>query len=353
MKKIILSLAIVAAAGAIVVGGSIAYFSDSVSNTNNTFTTGTINIDIDDSATWSSGFDMIGMKPSQTDYINFRVNNVGTNPVNIWKKITNIINSDNGVPNEPECLASGGAWVVDGSVGNCDSNYVARSDLQYYMNYDLSVEVYTSGGNDPIWWQTIYRDVDNKTISEVYSNAGTNGILLGMIPSGGHMLVEQSYHLIDTVNNWAQNDKLTFDIQIMGEQLTNTVVLDNKVDADGAPGDVYLTQDDSMDATLTYKVKDNKFKYDFSAQGIANADYILVAGTNPWNSSDAVEIGKFTCSGNAINAPNQIVDLDQDLINAKVWLILATDWDGFAMTAWNGGSYLFETALMDYYDTDL
>jgi len=47
MKKIILSVAIVSAAAAIVIGGSIAYFSDTETSTGNTFTAGAIDLTID------------------------------------------------------------------------------------------------------------------------------------------------------------------------------------------------------------------------------------------------------------------------------------------------------------------
>jgi hypothetical protein len=61
MKKIILSLAIVGIVGAIAVGGTIAYFSDTATITGNTFTSGTLDLQIDSDASssnyaWSDGF---------------------------------------------------------------------------------------------------------------------------------------------------------------------------------------------------------------------------------------------------------------------------------------------------------
>lgn len=349
MKKIAISLGLIGIVAAVAVIGTVAYFSDTETNQGNTFTTGTINIDIAENEEWSQGFQLIDMKPSQTDYIEFKVKNTGTNPVNIWKKLINLEPSDNGEPNEPECLAGGGFW--DGEF--CES-YQAKYNLQSYIIYDLAVEVYEDeNAQDPLWWQVIYRDEDGKTITGVYNGSGANGILLGMIPAGGYMKISQSYHLLSTVGNWAQNDSLTFGIKIVGEQLTGTVILDNKVDANGAPGDVYLTPDDGVGATLTYKVKDKKFKFNFSAQGITDTNYVLVAGKNPWNGPDTVALGTYTATGGVINVTDQIIDINQDLINAKVWLILASDWSVDHMTGWHGGSYLFETSLIDYYDADL
>ncbi len=67
MKKIILSLAIVGVVGAVAIGGTIAYFSDTETSTGNTFTAGTLDFNILDPAT--SGhqvFDVSNMKPGDT-----------------------------------------------------------------------------------------------------------------------------------------------------------------------------------------------------------------------------------------------------------------------------------------------
>ncbi len=355
MKNIIKSLSIIAAVAAVVVGGTIAYFSDTETSGNNTFSTGTINIDIAENQVWEDDFVMADMKPSQTDYINFQVNNVGSNPVNVWKKLKNIQTFDTAElsgPNEPECLAGNGNWDGD-SCEECEYN--PKHNLHKYINYDLSVEVYEDGEESPIWWQTIYRDEDgySKTIAEVYNGSGAKGILLGMIPAGGFMKVEQSYHLASTVGNWAQDDKLTFDIQITGEQLTNTVVLDNKVDANGQPGDVYLTQYDGTEATLTYKVKDKEFTYTLNVVGnLPDGKYTLISYVDPWPGSTSLALANITLA-NGSGYIEDSIDLNQDLTNAKTWLIPGDYTPGQQTGAldWNPSQTLFETALMNYYDS--
>ena len=50
MKKIILSLSVIAVAAAVVVGATTAFFSDTETSTGNTFTAGSIDLKIDNSA---------------------------------------------------------------------------------------------------------------------------------------------------------------------------------------------------------------------------------------------------------------------------------------------------------------
>ncbi|MDD5433725.1 MAG: TasA family protein [Candidatus Pacebacteria bacterium] len=46
-KKIIISLAIIGIVGAIAVGGTVAYFTDTETSTGNTFTAGTLDLKVD------------------------------------------------------------------------------------------------------------------------------------------------------------------------------------------------------------------------------------------------------------------------------------------------------------------
>ncbi|MHA1483370.1 MAG: TasA family protein, partial [Candidatus Heimdallarchaeaceae archaeon] len=173
-KKIIISLSVIAVVAAVVVGGTIAYFSDTETSTGNTFTAGTIDISVNGENPWSESFTLADMKPCYTDYINFRIENdlSDPNPVNIFKKIT-VTNEGTGVVSEPECDDQGGLW--DKSTKACDWNTTSatdNNDLSSMIWYDLNVEVYNSL-EQKIWWQTLYVDGDNKSIDDVY---GTDSV---------------------------------------------------------------------------------------------------------------------------------------------------------------------------------
>ena len=124
-KKIIVSLAVIGVVAAIAVGGTVAYFSDTETSTGNTFTAGTIDIAVNDQNPWSQNgqYHFADMKPSQVEYSNFTINNVGTNPVNVWKKV-DVGQTLGGEISEPECLEQHGTW--DGA--NC-TDETEKSDI--------------------------------------------------------------------------------------------------------------------------------------------------------------------------------------------------------------------------------
>lgn len=79
MKKILMSLMAIALVIGLVGAGTIAFFSDTETSTDNTFTAGTLNIELGTSS-WSAGFN--SMKPGDTVTFTLPVNNVGSMPLN-------------------------------------------------------------------------------------------------------------------------------------------------------------------------------------------------------------------------------------------------------------------------------
>ena len=356
-KKILMSFGVIAIVAAIAIGGTIAYFSDTETSKGNTFTAGVIDISIDDQNPWTGRWDIKDMKPCETGYIKFNIQNPGNNPVNVWKTIKNIT-TDEGVMTEPECVAEGGTWV---DYGDHCTGETPQSNLYDVMNYDLSVRVPILENSDGGWWQTIYKDSDNKTVGEIN---GTR-IFLGMIPAGKNMTVTQSYHLIPATDNWAQADTMTFDIEIYAEQLTGSLVLENK---SGAP-DWQIKGTDTMKGTLTYNLTSPKFDYTFEAKGLkTNTNYRLIYYADPWpGSNPGALIASFTTDGSGnIGVTTGSIDLGMDLpapadanspAGAKIWLVTASDYNSNnaytgPMTGWHFADYLFETGLITYDDTN-
>ena len=66
MKNISRSLVVIVGVAALAIGGTIAYFSDTETSTGNTFSTGTIDISVDDQNPWTKKFELKDMKPSET-----------------------------------------------------------------------------------------------------------------------------------------------------------------------------------------------------------------------------------------------------------------------------------------------
>lgn len=360
-KKILLSFVTIGVVLASVGGATRALFSDTETSTGNTFSTGTIDISVDGNNPWedSEQYALTDMKPSYTDYINLTIKNVGKNPANIWKDLGNIVTSE-GTQSEPECDYYGVDWDADGEkcVEGDGTEFEGKNDIQYYINYDLRVEVYDES-DDMVWWQTIYLDEDEVTVADV---AGMDkGVYLGMLPVGYTMEVSQSYHMRGDTDNWAQGDEMTFDMELYAEQLTNTITLENKKEVDG---DLAWLDHDDVFGTLTHTVRGPEFDYSFEGYGLdSNTEYCLIYYSDPWTGDEGTEIAcGSTASGETdlslSGSPNLGMNIptigdDNYPGGGKIWLVLADDYEGGKMVGWDPDSYLFETGLIQYEDTDL
>lgn len=345
MKKILLSLSTISAVAILAVVGTTAYFSDTETSTGNTFTAGTIDIAVDGQNPWArtAPYEMKDMKPSQTDYIDFTIKNVGTNPANVYKTLEAYALSD-GLQSEPECVAEQGSW--NGTA--CTGQLAKDNAIDQWINYDMRVELY-DGQNQKIWWETIYMDKDNVKLDTLEGKK----MYLGMIPAGGSMKVMQSYHLVNETGNKYQGDALGFNIKLDAEQLgASALRLENKEEVNGDLSHTLLA--DNKYADLTYKVKDREFAYTLDVNGMNDGAYTLISYKEPWPGATSLALANVTVSGGTAHVTGSI-NLNQDLINAKVWLVPGTYTPGqlTGNLPWNPTNTLFETGLMDYYDSDL
>lgn len=352
MKRILLSLITISLVSTVAFAATKAYFNDTEKSIGNTFSAGTIDIGVDDENIWTKNFQMEDMKPSQTDYVNFIVRNLGTNPVNVLKKLANVVTTD-GEISEPECTENGGAW--DEIAKKCDvTNYSPKNDIDTTIKYDLKVELFDSS-DKMIWWQALY-DGEDETVAMLKDK----DMFLGMIPVGWYMKVTQSYHMDKDTGNWAQGDVMTFDINLTGEQLKGELAFENKEKPDASSPEVEIIFGDGIDGKLTYKVKDSKFNFNFVGNGLVNGEeYSLIRYSDPWPGNTAIagdfvgDLGSATAVGGVVTISGDL-ELNANLTNAKLWLVKSSDYNKAtdSMTGWNPSAYLFETGLMDYYDTD-
>lgn len=345
------------AAAAIVIGGTYAFFSDTETASGNLFSTGTIDIAVDDQNPWEGQYEISDIKPGETGTVTFDVENVGSNPVKVFKSLKNIVANGGEEPyecdqyftsSEPECVAEAGT---------------PKNEIQRKILYGLSVEVYDAQSNK-IWWQTIYSDSDNKKLNQVYGLNGGKYVELGMVPVGGYMKVVQTYHLMENTGNEYQGDSIVFDIEIKGEQLQQNegaiVTLENK---NTSTWDIILG--DGIQGTLVYNTKGATFDYDFVASGLdAGTNYSLIYYPDPWaNPKTVILIGSamLTDGSGEISSLGNSVELGTDLPavgddnypdGAKIWLVPSSSLSGSTLS-WTPNKFLYETSLMTYDDTDL
>ncbi|MDD5568923.1 MAG: TasA family protein [Candidatus Pacebacteria bacterium] len=356
-KNILVGTLAIAAVASLSIGGAVAWFSDTESAQGNTFAAGTIDIAVNGQNPWTDSFHMEDMKPSQVGYTNFSVQNVGDDPVNLFKNLSNFeVDTEDVVWSESKCDALNGTWTTDADgpdADDCTGELAPTEELQDYLQYDLSVKLYDVGDH-LAWSQTLYDQ--NDTIDDIYDDEDGLGVFLGMIPAGWRMDVTESYHLDDETPNSLQGEAISFDIDLTGEQLHGEIVLRQKT-ADGQ----WLLE--GGEATFSYGVRDDALNYtlDVNAPALPDGVYTLVTWEdNPahnwtWGSfSDTTVIANVTLAGGIASDVTGSLDLHNDLIDSKIWLIPGNLGAPGAIGVplfWDSANTLFETGLIDYYDS--
>jgi len=352
-KKILASIIVIGLLAFAMGYGTYSYFSDTETSTGNVFTAGTIDIEVTGGGyTWSTGAKLLDMKPCETGYIVFNIKNVGTNPVNVWKHILNVV-CGQGTQTEPEEEEEKG---------------VPKCDIDTVITYDLSVKVYNKA-NALIWWQVIIPSEAEVKVSDIKCLP----IPLGMIPVDGYMIVTQSYHMRADVTNWAQGDTMTFDIEIYGEQLNGEempglfLVPKEQAGPTGETGEWIIKWGDVINkgiyGELKYNTKGPTFDYEFDGKApLKNTDYDLIYYPDPWPGNGLIVIGlghsdaagEISFSGSKNLGTDLPISTDANYPDgAKIWLVPSSDHDATKMTAWNPAYYLFEFSLIKYDDTDI
>ncbi len=335
MKRILFSLAMIAAVGAVVVGATGAYFSDTETSADNTFTAGTIDISLSDPVVTKS-VDIPDMKPGMTQWIEFDVHNDGVNPV-VVRKMLDAYVSTTGDVSEPECTDQQGVWEDQGQVMGCTwGGATDENDMTPYITYDMEL---TKDGQTVVLIPES-RGINMEDVEELW-------VPLWTLEVGETLHVKQSYHLDETVTNWAQGDVLTFDISIMAEQRMGEgpttyrgVVMENKDEVDWYP------VIDDMWGILLYTPSAETFDYEFKGYGLTvGADYKLVW----WDDANQTEVdiagGAHTADANGEVMLNGSYDFGMSLSNAKFWLRPAT-W-----TPQSNVNTLWEGNVVEYQDT--
>ena len=105
---------------------------------------------------------------------------------------------------------------------------------------------------------------------------------------------------------------------------------------------------------LKYNLAGAEFEFLFNGHGLEpGAEYSLIIYNDPWPGTGSVLLASGTaCEYGNIHLAGSI-ELGADLADAKIWLVLSSDFDGSQMVGWNPTEYLFEYDLISYDDTDV
>ena len=206
LKSILGSLMVIGVVASMMSAGTMSFFNDE-ERAKGIFRMGTIDIELDPSEeqTVTTLEGHTDLKPCETGYIELVVRNIGTNPLELWKHITNVVNFENGT-NDPE-----------------DEYYDEYPESEYYnisdyVRYDLWVndtEIIAEGDN--------YVLTGNESVNDTWIGVECSWIYLGVLQPGEWIVVNQSYHLDARVENWGQTDYITFDMEFLAQQIEGAI----------------------------------------------------------------------------------------------------------------------------------
>jgi spore coat-associated protein N len=337
MKKVLMSLFTIAIVGALIGGGTFAYFSDTETSTGNTFQSGTIDFEMDNGEGSAVLITLTDMKPCDWAYYQIRLHNVGTNDGPLYLHF-DVEAGYNAVTSEPE-TAAGGETI---------------NDIENHITVDLSLTDVTGGEQ-----YVVIAPKDDIKLGDL----DCLWIPLGWFGGEPYKYLKLSFHLQAETGNEYQGDAVDFTI--------NAYMTDHNSPGGPNPIVLFLENKDAswnpiVDSTFGYIVFDSSastFKYTLYAYGLQpSTSYNLIYYCDPWPNNCGVLIGTHsTGTGGNINGQSGNVNLNMDLpvpadanfyYGAKIWLILASD-GSVPMTGWHPSSYLFETNLIKYDDTDV
>ena len=196
-RKILFSLMTIALVGALVGVGVHAYFSDIETSTGNTFTAGTLDLEVDSENPWTStGVTASNMEPgvAATD-VDLTCENVGTITGDLYMRITSVTDSGNTI-NEPECAAEGGTWTSPS--GPCTGN-TPVDDISTQITLNCEVDASPVTG------------LDNVLLNAV---PGTWTLIQDDIAGSGTITLSIGGTLSSSAANEYQGDRSTFTIEL-------------------------------------------------------------------------------------------------------------------------------------------
>lgn len=191
MKKILISIIVIASVAVTAIGATRAFFSDTETSTNNLFQAGKIDLSLNgNNGSAEALVNIEDLKPG--DPINIpKTLFVDSNDAYIWMHIKDVVTGQ-GDQTEPE---------------DEEENGTPRFDINNYLTYGL-----TGVEN---------QDVIDPQNQIDFNDAVSCWIPLGVITGGQDVDIHQHFYFDENVTNWAQGDTMTFTEEFYAEQARN------------------------------------------------------------------------------------------------------------------------------------
>lgn len=412
MKKILKSAMVIVGVVALVAGLSMAYFNDTETSTGNTFTSGAIDLKVDNKS-WYNGeegwkyqeglswkmddltghlfFDYDDLKPGDmgADVVSLHVRN---NPAYVCADLTLTSNDENDLT-EPEL-----------AMGDTASSGELAQELEFFLWADLDGDnVYDLGENaigqahlGDAWLNQSHTFTLADSTMNVWNPSEVAGPIeggdnnepayyIGKVWCYGDLeMVDQSRTVSDIngnvpafnftcngepVTNVSQTDSSTLDVSFYAVQSRhnenftcgNYYGKEHYLKLENKTTDYQPILGDGKYGVLRFKSPYPTFDYKLDVYELnPNTEYYLHYYADPWPSTNGRMIASFTTDSLGNYSGNGSVELDADLpvpsdtnSSAKIWVIPASHWDGSKMVNWNQTQYLWEWNLVTYEDSDL
>lgn len=211
MKKVLVSLSVIALVAIVAVGATRAYFSDTASITGNTITAGTLDLKVDqdpasDNQVWSDGFDsgmsFANLAPGYNGSQIIDIKNVGSVDGDVSVRLVMTNNAEN------ELLAQESA-MGDNAAGNGNENGELAQNLRVKISY--------SPNNDGVFTEKY-----DFTLAEFAANP--NQLSLGAITSESKIAsVKLEWYVPTSVGNNIMTDSVGVNV-VFGLEQTPVVV---------------------------------------------------------------------------------------------------------------------------------
>jgi len=193
-KRILFSIMTIALVGTLIGGGIYAYFSDVETSTGNTFTAGTLDLNLDDGNTNVVKFTLDNVKPGDTGGGTWKTSNVGTIPGYLDLESISVSEAI-GTTTDPE--------EAD------EPSHADTAQLGNYLMVHLFVDDDHSGS-----WDSGEADIFGTNVSPAAINTiDTNyDLSLSMAASAGIEYVTLVWSVPTSTDNRIQGDSVTLDI---------------------------------------------------------------------------------------------------------------------------------------------
>lgn len=189
LKRLLISLVVISATSASLVGLTSAFFNDTETSHGNTLAAGKLDLKINGTDNPQAIVNLTDLKPGDDRDVEKHIE-VIDNPAFVWMHLKDI-HRDQGEQTQPEIEEEGDT---------------PKDDIDNYLKYDLTVN------NTPLITLG-----DNVLLPE----AASCWIPLGQIPGATDITMHQSFHFDKDVTNWAQGDLLTFTEEFYATQVRN------------------------------------------------------------------------------------------------------------------------------------